>query len=174
MHFQRLTSDGDVLFDTAFTLYTASFPEHERRIREKQCALMANPRYHFDAIMREDAFAGIALYWTFPGYAYIEHFAVHPNIRGQSVGSECLRLFCGRHESVVLEIDPPVDPVSTRREAFYKNLRFLTNPRPHAHPAYRAAFAPHSLVVMSHPRRLSEAEYARFADDLRRVVMADA
>ena len=174
MRFQRLTSADDALFEEAFALYGVGFPEHERRDGEKQRALMANPLYHFDAIMDGGTFAGIMLYWLFPRYAYIEHFAIHPDRRGKSLGSGSLRLFCRRHEPVILEIDPPVDAVSVRRESFYKRLGFAANSFDHAHPAYRRSFPPHRLVVMSHPRSLTEGEYGRFAGDLAAVVMADA
>lgn len=174
VHFQRLTSGDDGLFEKAFDLYTVSFPEHEQRFRANQCALMANTDYHFDAIMDGDSFAGIILYWEFPGYAYIEHFAIHPELRGRAFGSESLRLFGGGRDLVVLEIDPPDDPVSVRREAFYHKLGFRTNPFSHTHPRYRESFPPHRLVVLSSPRELTEKEYARFAEDLSGIVMADA
>lgn len=174
MHFERLTSDRDGLFEQAFSLYEASFPKHEQRVLEKQRALMPDPLYHFDAIVDDGVFAGIVLYWAFRGYCYIEHFAVDAALRGRSIGSKSLSLFCAGHDLVVLEIDPPVDAVSVRREGFYQRLGFKQNPYPHAYPAYRRHFPPHELVVMSHPRPLAPQEYAQFAGDLCSVVMADA
>lgn len=46
MEFLRLTSDRDELFEAAFGLYETSFPVHEQRPPDKQCALvvMTHPR----------------------------------------------------------------------------------------------------------------------------------
>lgn len=176
MTFQRLTSDTGELFDRAFAVYRTSFPEFEQRSPEKQRVLMRNPAYHLDLVLEgeEEAFAGLLAYWEFPGYAYIEHFAIHPDFRGKSLGSAVLGEFCAGRERVILEIDPPEDDVSIRRENFYKKLGFVSNPYPHRHPAYQKRFPPHRLVTMSHPRGMSPAEYNRFADDLQNVVMSDA
>ncbi len=174
MHFTRLTSSADTLFARAFELYETSFPVHEQRTLEKQRAIMAQPAYYFDVIVEDDDFAGILLWWRFDGYAYIEHFAINTAVRGKSLGSRSLEMFCADKALVILEIDPPVDPVATRRESFYTRLGFCANPYPHAHPAYRRQFPPHDLVVMSHDRPLEPEEYDSFADDLAHIVMADA
>ncbi|MCD8139156.1 MAG: GNAT family N-acetyltransferase [Planctomycetaceae bacterium] len=174
MHFTRLTSADDALFAQAFAVYETSFPLHEQRTLDKQQAIMARPAYYFDAIVEEGEFAGILLWWRFDGYAYVEHFAINTAFRGKSLGSRSLELFCADKALVILEIDPPVDPVSIRRESFYTRLGFCVNPYPHAHPSYRRQFPPHDLVVMSHDRPLEPEEYDAFSDDLAHRVMADA
>ncbi len=174
MMFQRLTSDMGELFDQAFALYRTSFPEFEQRSLEKQRVLMHNTAYHLDLVLEDSVFAGLLAYWEFPGYAYIEHFAIHPDFRGKSLGSAVLREFCAERELVILEIDPPTDAISIRRENFYKKLGFVSNPYAHHHPAYQKRFTPHTLVAMSHPRELAQAEYDRFVDELKNVVMSDA
>ena len=72
-----------------------------------------------------------------------------------------------------LEIDPPVDAVSRRRQTFYERAGFFANPHPHIHPPYRPENSGHALVVMSRPRLLTEDEYAAFAAYLAGVVMKD-
>ncbi len=173
MHFVRLINANADMFAPAFQLYTASFPLHEQRSLDKQRLMLANPRYHFCAMMQDDVFAGIMLFWEFAAYGYIEHFAVSEQLRGQALGSEILRLFCAAHRLTILEIDPPVDAVSQRREKFYTKLDFQKNAYPHAHPAYSHGAAPHPLLVMSHPRSLTTKEYSCFAADLAHTVMGD-
>lgn len=134
---------------------------------------MGNPLYHFDLVMDGDALAGILLSWHFAGYAYVEHFAINPELRGKSLGSKSLEAFCAMHDLVILEIDPPIDPVAVRREVFYQKLGFHSNPYPHRHPPYRPGVTPHELVVMSHARAVTREEYGQFADDLANIVMAD-
>ena len=74
-------------------------------------------------------------------------------------------------KTVILEIDPPVDEISLRRETFYERCGYRANIHPHVHPPYRAGFPGHELVVMSRPEKLSHAEYGEFAEYLRERVM---
>ena len=46
---------------------------------------------------------------------------------------------------MVLEIDPPEDPVSRRRKGFYEGLGLVSNPWPHIHPPYRLEFSAASV-----------------------------
>lgn len=174
MEFHRLDSARDPLFTGAFALYESSFPEHEQRFPDKQTALMTNPLYHFDIIMDDGVFAGILLYWKISFYTYIEHFAIHASMRGNSLGSRSLKAFCENHPFVVLEIDPPVTEIAIRRESFYRRLGFKRNDYAHEHPAYRKKFPPHELVVMSYPQCMTEDEYRIFRRELGEIVMRDA
>lgn len=174
MEFRRLLSADAPLFAAAAALYEISFPEHEKRLPEKQRAVMTNPRYHFDVILEDNVFAGILLYWEGASYTYIEHFAIEKSLRGKALGSGSLEAFCENHGLVVLEIDPPVTEIAIRREGFYGRLGFKRNGYAHAHPAYRKKFPPHELVVMSCPRTLAEEEYRLFRSELAEVVMGDA
>jgi ribosomal protein S18 acetylase RimI-like enzyme len=174
MEFYRLNTARDSYYDEAFALYEQSFPKHEQRFPDKQRALMANPLYHFNAVLEGGVCIGILLYWEGSGYAYIEHFAISPSIRGKSMGSLALEAFCKDRPLVVLEIDPPVDDISVRRERFYQRLGFIKNDYEHKHPAYRKEFPPHELVVMSYPRQMTGNEYRTFQRELSEVVMKDA
>lgn len=173
MEFRRLATARDALFAEAFAVYEISFPKSEQRPLDRQAALMSNPLYHFNAIVEDAVFAGILLHWECSGYAYIEHFAIHPSMRGKDIGSKALKRFCGEHSPVVLEIDPPIDEVAVRREHFYQRLGFKTNGYAHRHPAYLEHLPPHELVVMSYPHCMTETEYQLFQRELREVVMKD-
>jgi GNAT superfamily N-acetyltransferase len=174
MEFNRLSSANDPLFTEAYKIYETSFPEHEQRFYDRQTAVMSNPLYHFDLIMDDGAFSGILLYWELSPCTYIEHFAIHSSIRGKALGSRSLGTFCENHSSVVLEIDPPINEISIRREQFYQRLGFKRNDYAHKHPAYRKKFPPHDLVVMSHPNLMPEKDYQLFRRELGEVVMKDA
>ena len=73
----------------------------------------------------------------------------------------------------VLEIDPPRDEVSIRRQHFYERCGFTANPYRHVHPPYRAGYQGHPLVVMTCPAPASQEEYDRFAAYLGGTVMED-
>ena len=79
----------------------------------------------------------------------------------------------GEGVPVVLEIDPPRDEVSIRRQHFYERCGFTANPYRHVHPPYRAGYQGHPLVVMTCPAPASQEEYDRFAAYLGGTVMED-
>ena len=117
-------------------------------------------------------FVGFISYWEFSSYRYIEHFAVHQGLRGRGYGSEILNAFLRSTSKIVLlEIDPVVDSVSRARLRFYRKCGFHENPFAHTHPPYREGYPPHSLVVLTSPRSITENEYRIFSTDLTEVVM---
>lgn len=119
-----------------------------------------------------DMFVGFISYWEFGSYRYIEHFAVHQGLRGRGYGSEILNAFLRSTSKIVLlEIDPVVDFVSRARLRFYRKCGFHENPFAHTHPPYREGYSPHSLVVLTSPRSITENEYRIFSTDLTEVVM---
>ena len=140
MEFIRLTDSADPEFETAFALYEGSFPLHERRTRLAQEARLSHPEYRFTLLRENGHFQGILLYWEGPGFRYVEHFAIAPELRGQGTGAQVLAELLGQGVPVILEIDPPVDEVSIRRKHFYERCGFVENPFPHIHPPYRKNF----------------------------------
>ena len=103
----------------------------------------------------------------------MEHFAIAPELRGGGVGARALAELCGQGIPVILEIDPPVDEISIRRQHFYERCGFAKNPFPHVHPPYRKGFRGHPLVVMSAPGVLPQETYDHFAGYLQNTVMSD-
>ena len=117
-----------------------------------------------------DEFIGILFHWNAGDYRYVEHLAVSPRLRGQNMGSKALAAFCqGRR--VILEIDPPEDEISVRRQHFYQRLGFVANPYAYIHPSFRRPFHPHRLVLMSYPEALTYEEARGFADFIRERVL---
>ena len=173
MEFVRLTDPADAEFETAFALYEVSFPIHEQRTRAAQAVRLSHPEYRYTLLHEGKQFQGILLYWEGPGFRYVEHFAIAPELRGGGVGARALAELCSQGTPVILEIDPPVDEISIRRQHFYERCGFAKNPFPHAHPPYRKNFQGHPLVVMSAPEALSQEAYDRFAQYLQHTVMSD-
>ena len=171
IRFSRITSSTHPFFADAFDLYAQSFPIHEQRLSKSQQNILSHPQYHCDAVLEDDTFCGILFSWEIGSLTYIEHFAVSPSLRGQGTGSRILGEFLKTHPLTVLEIDPPQDDISIRREKFYQRLGLVSNDVSHYHPPYRPQTAPHKLVVMSYPRTLSPAEYHMFSDYLQNTIM---
>lgn len=154
------------------SFYTVSFPPYEQRDEEQQAQALSDERYHLEGYIRDGRLQAFIAYWDFDAYYYIEHFAVHPDLRGQSVGSTVLSGFMANAPLILLEIDPVTDAVSAQRFRFYERLGFVENPYLHIHPAYDTRFDPHPLTILTAPRAISPEEYQRFYRDLTEIILA--
>lgn len=173
MRFERLTHRDAPMYETALALYGVSFPRHEQRKRPSQDAILANEEYRFTLVYDEEQFVGDILFWETENFIYVEHFCICEGLRGRKYGQRALELLAKRGNTVILEIDPPVDEISIRRKGFYERCGFTANPYPHVHPPYHADCHGHELVIMSSPGPITQREYGAFKDHLDSVVMKD-
>lgn len=171
LEFIPFKSTSDKGWAEAWTIYQNSFPHCERWNEKDYVRAFGDPHFEADGIWFEGEFAGILFHWTADEYHYVEHLAISPALRGKNMGSIALKAFCERVGKVILEIDPPVDDISIRRQRFYEKLGFATNPYEYIHPSFRKPFEPHQLVLMSYPEAISYDEARRFADFIREVVL---
>ena len=160
------------LYKTFEDLYSSSFPIFEQRTKKQQETAFDNTNYHLIGYEDNGKFIGFISYWKFPSYLYIEHFAIDTKIRGKGYGSIVLNDFIKSTDKIVLlEIDPITDRISEARLRFYKRCGFYENPYSHKHPVYRKEFHPHSLIILTTKRQISENEYQKFNLDLSPTVM---
>lgn len=171
MEFRRLVTSAHDMYKEAMDLYKASFPNHEQRESYLQTGIMGNGEYHFNLIYDNNIWIGMILWWETADFIYVEHFCILPEMRGKRYGQKALALLKKEGKKVILEIDPPVDGISIHRKAFYERSGYQANGFAHIHPPYKKKFKGHSLVVMSSPGLLTEAEYSAFNNYLRMVVM---
>lgn len=170
LQFVPFRSPADQGWADAMTLCREAFPPKERRSECDTVAALADPLFHADSIRVDGAFVGILFWWQWGHLRYIEHFAVDPALRGRSIGAEALNEFC-RGRRVVLEIEPPEEPLAVRRKHFYERAGFTANPQPYVHPSYGSPAEPHPLVLMSFPAPLTNDEARGFADFVRNRVL---
>lgn len=171
LRFERLTTASDPPYPMAMSLYAESFPFHEQREEASQRRILSEEAYHFTLIYDGPVWAGEILYWETDAFIYVEHFCILPKLRGRRYGQQALALLQSYGKTVILEIDPPVDPVSIRRKGFYERCGYRPNPFPHVHPPYHVNCDGHKLVIMTCPREISRAEYDAFNRYLQTVVM---
>ena len=171
MEFRRMTSASHPDYEKAMALYRSSFSYHELREEASQERIMSHPQYHFDCVYDGTCWAGLILYWETESFIYVEHFCVDPSMRGHGLGTLILAELAKTNKPIILEIDPLTDDVAIRRKGFYERCGYVANGFAHIHPPYQAANHGHTLIVMSHPRALSQAEFDTFTVDLREKVM---
>lgn len=161
--YRRLRSAADAGWDAAYRLYKASFPSCERRCEQACAAVLDDDRLHAECVFDGERFAGLIFWWQAgDGWAYLEHLAVDPALRGRSYGARMLRDLRARVGRVVLEIEPPEDDMSRRRQGFYERNGFVCNAYDYIHPSYLLPPQPHRLVVMSYPAALAPAAFEAF------------
>ena len=154
--YRRFLSTADAGWAAAYRLYEASFPPCERRSERDYDAALADGRLYAESVWDGDLFVGLVFWWLADeGYAYLEHLAVEPVLRGHNYGARILYDLCRRAGRVILEIDPPEDEISRRRRGFYERNGFtVTNMITHeADQTYRV-LARDGIVS---PYRLEEA-----------------
>ena len=172
MDIERITQVNHPLYKKAMNLYEISFPFHEHREALSQSRILCQSTYHFDVVSDDKEFVGEALYWEIGDFLYIEHFCVLPSMRNKRYGQKILEVL--QTKPLILEIDPPVDEISRRRQGFYERCGFVENPYLHIHPPYHKDCSGHELVVMSSPKKLTQNEYDMFSHYLQNTIMKEA
>ena len=156
MQLSRIQSIDNPLFAPFWSLMEQSFPLWERRAKAEQLLLLRQPDYHCEALLHDGQFAGLLCWWQLAQTAYLEHLAILPALRGQSLGGQAVGLLQSVCPSIVLEIDPPVDSISRRRLGFYQRLGFIASDYDYRQPAYRVGMDNVPLRLLSWPQALTE------------------
>lgn len=162
--------------EQAWTLYTESFPDYERRSRQAHHAATEDAEFRSKIAVGDNGeLIALLFYWIHEGLLFIEHIAVDHSMRGNNIGSKLISELRAKHsdETVILEIDPPIDEISKRRLEFYQRLGFVENDFQYVHPSYARGdnALPHNLVIMSHKRKLTDEEFAEFKDYLYNTIL---
>lgn len=171
MHLVRIDTAAVAIFEEAMALYAGSFPLYEQRRVVEQKQVMGEAAYHFNLLYEAEVFIGLALYWEHADFVYVEHFCTLPQVRNKGYGLKILQELAKLNKTVILEIDPPQDEMSIRRQHFYERAGYFVNDFMHRHPPYRLGHKGHSLVVMSYPTKLSPESYMTFNNYLQNTVM---
>ena len=145
-----LTADDlNVLND----LYSSSFPAEERRPWGSIVSPATAGCPELFAIIADGRLAGMLTLWSFDRFAYVEHLAVDPGLRGSGIGSTAMRELIEKvgNKPVVLEIEPPVDslPETVPRHNFYRSLRFDTIDTGYIQPPYSPGLPSVPLHLMA-------------------------
>lgn len=144
----RLAPEASIVDD----LYHSAFPIEERRPADQWWEMAArHPVFRLEGIYQDDRLVGFITSWPFPEFTYVEHFAIHPDNRGQGLGGIALDTFLCREggRPVVLEIEPLTTPIACRRADFYARYGFSVSPRPYLQPPYHSDGEPFSLLLLS-------------------------
>lgn len=147
----------------AWELYENSFPLCERRSLDHHIKAVDDNAFYPMVITENGEFIGILFYWLYNDkYCYVEHLATSPEKRCGGYGAKIMKKLQELGYITLLEIEPQVDELTTRRRGFYERQDFVMNDHLHIHPSYRPTTSPHKLEVMSYPREITNEEFLCF------------
>jgi len=165
----RLTSANDVRFQFAWELYNEAFPKNERRELYLQIEILNNPKYHFEIILEEAVFVGFILWWQFEGIRFIEHLAIHHNLRNKAYGTKIVEQFTAQNEDLILlEVEIPDNEIKKRRIAFYERLGFKLNQYYYQQLPMQTKGEFVDMLIMSYPARINSSQLSYFKENFRK------
>ncbi|MDD2219863.1 MAG: GNAT family N-acetyltransferase [Desulfoplanes sp.] len=162
----------DALFAEIWSMYCATFPYEERRSLDEQQRIMRSEKYTLLAWLKDCRLLGFLGFWTYEHYCFVEHFAIHPDVRSQGYGTRLFRSWLrGIHKQILLEIEPVIDRTTQRRYLFYTALGFTKNPVEHIQQPFHAGLQPLPLELLSFPDTVSADCYQALKEALKKEIM---
>jgi ribosomal protein S18 acetylase RimI-like enzyme len=153
------------------TLYEQSFPLEERRDFYDLIEIKKNNPLELNILYKEDLPVGILNLWDFKDYLYIEHLAIFPQYRNQKIASNILNLLNKTSKLIVLEVELPIDEISTRRIEFYRRNSFSVQPYKYYQPPYRKGEKSIEMHLMANVQKsIAEIKYNEIIDTIRKKV----
>lgn len=133
-------------------IYTASFPQDERRDFDEVVRLLrGNDDFEIVLVSDGETPVGFIAYWPWNDFTYMEHFAIDSRCRGGGYGATAMTaLLKQTGKPAVLEVEKPLDSLSRRRIHFYERLGFVLSTHPYVQPSYSPGRNPLELHLMSH------------------------
>ncbi len=161
---KEISSHKDPLFQFCWELYLSAFPESERRELDYQIETMGKEEYHCFTIVDSDNPIGILFWWDLKEFAYIEHLATTPEVRGKGYGNQIMEEFISQGKKrVLLEVEHPTDEICLRRIRFYERMGFVLNHHPYYQPSLKQVADEHfPLMIMTYPSPITECELQEF------------
>ena len=161
---RQLTSSHNTSFKEFWQIYAESFPLCERRDYEQQVAVLNKPGYELDIYFLEEKLSSFISYWKSDEFIFVEHLAIATEYQGKGLGSSLLKPFIEKQTvPVILEIEPPIDQITTRRLRFYQSLGFVINVHHHFQPPFHVNDNPLHLNILTYPDPINNDLYNQFS-----------
>ena len=164
MEFRIIKKDNSEQWEKVWNLYENSFPIAERRKLKDHLRACESNLFHPTSIWEDDQLIGIAFYWEWSTYRYVEYLAVLPELHGKGYGSQIIKKIRDSEFTIMLEIDPLINELSVRRLQFYEQAGFQLTPYRFVHLPYRLDGEPQELLILSYPKMITKEQHQDFLD----------
>ncbi len=151
-------------YDEFYGLLERNFPVNERKGYEKQKLAFDSDIFKVLVLKDEqkNKIKGFVALWQVADYGFIEHFVVAEEYRSEGLGTKILkeleRIYGGK---IFLEVEPPVDEITTRRVNFYKRNGYFFNEFYYVMPALDVGREPIELKIMSCNHYFTQEQYKK-------------
>lgn len=159
MEFLQITSSEDYRVEEIYKAYCSTFPEDERRDRDKLSTLFLHPKVKIISVLHESVNIGYLILWELSTYTFVEHFEVFEEFRSQKLGSFITKYLFENYPRIILEIEPEHSGKdAARRYAFYQKNGFHLIDEMYVQPSYGKGKKPLNLWLLSNytPENLKE------------------
>lgn len=133
----------------------ANFIPDELRDYEDVVRLFGH-NYTIEHILLDGVRTGFMGTWQVGGYTFLEHFVIYEPFRNRGIGGRALEYLQDRAGRLLLETEPPAEPMAARRLGFYLRHRMKLNPQQYFQPPYRPTGNACDLKLMSYPEALPD------------------
>ena len=170
MHFIEIKEKGDPRLDAALALLEEAFPPQERRDRDEQLRILSKKDYRFTVAVKNGTLVGLLLYWEVGELLFLEHLATRQDLRGRGYGAAALAHLKSKARPILLEIEPPVDDLTTRRRGFYRRNGFVPAPHHHIQVKYHPGDPDLRLDLLCYPTPITAEAYQAFKTYMHREI----
>lgn len=167
----RITESESEEYRFSEELLTTAFPRDEYRPlaeQRKNCA--EKTEFHLLLARDEGTKVGFVSFWELEGICYIEHLATLPALRGKGYGKEILEQLKKTAHKIVLEVEEPVDEISTRRIGFYRRCGFRLCEIPYTQPPYRKNGNALPMLLMFHGCDVTEEFFEKIKNNIHKKI----
>ena len=171
MEFLRIQPSDKNRWNQVWKLYEESFPIAEIRKLEDHIHAMENEQFSPISAWEGNQLIGILFYWAWSEYRYLEHLAIHPDLRSQGYGAILLRELSDKQHTIIIEIDPLSNEQSVRRLQFYERNGYALTPYRFVHLPYRKEKIPIELLILSYPKMITKTQYNDFLEFMDETVI---
>ena len=153
-------------------IYEAAFPPEERRPWEDIFSSRDCEHVSWLVTLGKEAI-GLAIGWELPSCHYFEYLVIDPQLRGQGIGSQVIKLLHHKYDDelpIVLECEPTgYSPMAERRLAFYARFGLLPQPFAYRQPPYGTGLPWVDLLLLS-SKSLDAALFDQITREIHRIV----
>ncbi len=157
---KRITHPECADFGILMQLYEEAFPLEERReVSDLEELVRHEDRMYFNAVYHDGTLSGLFVYWRLEGFWYLEHLAVHAEMRNHKIGQQVLDWSAVHLDGLrLLEVEPAIGEMPIRRIRYYERNGFIVCDRNYHQPSYHAGGPGIDLWVMcsERPEQLDE------------------
>lgn len=160
-------------FNKFYSFLEEDFCFEERKNKNNELETFKNNNFNPNFIYDNNKLIGYICYWDFDEFIFIEHFAILKDLRNKHLGTKFLKKFIENNNKLILiEVEKPVDEVTTKRINFYKYLGFIINDYNYIQPSYheKSSNSNIPMLILTYNQPITFDEYYKFIKQIKNIV----